>query len=316
MKTFIKNTVLFFGIVVSLYFGFFYAVDQGLKNSEHLEYGEWNEIYDGNINADIIIQGSSRAWRQLNPKTIENSTKKSVYNLGMDGYHFPMQECRYDVYRVKNKKPKYIIQILDHFTLTKRANLFNKHQFLPYIKDSIIQNKTSEYEGFSWSDYNIPFFCYFGSKEITFAGLAEFTNLKKFKSNKYNGFGSNDKSWEPGFDKEKKQNPAGKRMIGRMDVFKELNSFIEAGKEENIELILIYPPDYVEFQSYITNRDSIMSAYNYLANRNDITFIDFSSDTSLCGNKDYFYNPTHLNTRGSEIFSKKVSDTLNNLYNF
>lgn len=316
MIKFFKNIGLFFGLVILLYLSLFYCVDKGLKDSDHLEYSEWNAIYNGEIDSDIIIQGSSRAWRQVNPLTLEDSTQLSVYNLGMDGYHFPMQTCRYDIYRKQNKKPKYIIQILDHFTLKKRGNLFNKHQFIPYLKDTVLTNQLKKYEGFTWLDYNIPYFGYFGSKEITFAGLFEFLKLKDFQSPNYKGFKSSNKNWEAGFDNEKKNNQKGKRIDIRFDIFKQLDTFIKDSKKDGIEVILVYPPDYIEFQEYIINRDSIIGSYNYLAEKNDINFIDFSSDSQICNNKALFYNPTHLNSTGSKIFSAKLAAILNQLYNF
>lgn len=316
MLRFIKNISIFSTIFIVLYFVFFNFVDMGLKQSEHLEFEQWNSIYNGNINSDIIIQGSSRAWRQIDPKEIEKQTGLTVYNLGMDGYHFPMQKCRLDIYLKENKKPKYIIQILDHFTLLKRDNLFNKSQFIPYLNDSILTNQLKQYEGFSWAAYNLPYFGYFGSKELAAAGLLEYFKIKKFNSRKYNGFKSKNKKWQNGFDLEKHKNKKGKRIDIRLDIFKQMDNFITNAKRENIEVILVYPPDYVEFQNFINNRDTIMTSYKILAKKHDLNFIDFSLDSSLCNNKSYFYNPTHLNSTGSELLSNKLALKLKELYKF
>lgn len=316
MLLFTKNITIFSTIIVVVYFIVFNFVEQGLKQSEHLEFEQWNSIYNGEINSDILIQGSSRAWRQIDPRELEKHTGLTVYNLGMDGYHFPMQKCRLDIYLRENKKPKYIIQVLDHFTLLQRDNLFNKSQFIPYLNDSILTNHLKQYEGFSWAGYNIPYFGYFGSKELVVAGLLEFFKIKRFDSPKYNGFKSKNKNWQSGFDREKSKNKKGKRINIRLDIFKQMDDFIAKSKKENIEVILVYPPDYTEFQNYINNRDSIMTGYNYLAKKHDINFIDFSLDSSLCNNKSYFYNPTHVNSAGSEILSNKLAIKLKELYNF
>src|ERR1700761_3042758 len=39
------------------------------------EYPTWNDILYGKVNAEIIINGSSRAWVQINPTMIEDSLK-------------------------------------------------------------------------------------------------------------------------------------------------------------------------------------------------------------------------------------------------
>jgi hypothetical protein len=315
MIKFFKNISFFFIILISIFLGLFFMIDNGLKKSNHLEYAEWNTIYNGKASSDIIVQGSSRAWRQVNPKIIEDKIDLTVFNLGMDGYHFPMQKLRYDIYNKNNNQPKVIIQILDHFTLKKRENLFNKHQFIPYLNDTTLSNFIQNYDGFSWSDFNIPYFAYFGSKEISIAGVLEYLNLKEFKSTKYKGFESTNKTWENDFDLEKSKNPNGKRVKLDTKVFNELDEFVFKSKKENIKIILVYPPDYSEFQDYLLNHDSIINIYSNLALKHNINFIDFSKDKTLCGNKDLFYNPTHLNTQGSKKFSEQLGDSIFSIIN-
>jgi hypothetical protein len=40
-----------------------------------------------------------------------------------------------------------------------------------------------------------------------------------------------------------------------------------------------------------------------------LLFLDYSSDT-ICNNKKLFYNSQHLNSKGSEIFTKKLAKDL------
>ncbi len=313
MKKFLKNIVFFAGCFTICYLVFFYFTETGLKSSDYQENAEWNPIFDGEINADLVITGSSRAWMQINTKIIEDSLGLNAFNLGMNGFHFPMQVCRYQIYKKFNKKPKFMIQILDHFTLQRRNNLFFKSQFIPHLGDSSLASFTKQYEGFTWASYNIPYFKYFGSKEVVFAGLLEYFGLKKFSSPKYKGFDSKISDWTPGFDIEKKNKPEGKRVGIQYDVVELFENFIKDVKNDGVELILIYPPDYIEFQNYITNRDSVLDIYRSLSSKHNIRFIDYSNDT-ICKSKKYFYDPTHLNSFGADILTNKIIQNFNALY--
>jgi hypothetical protein len=287
-------------------------VENGLKKSHYLEFNEWNEIYSGKIDADILIQGSSRAWRQVDPRLIDSTIGLNSFNLGMDGYQIPMQIARSKIYRQHNTKPKCIVQILDHFSLTRRSDLFNMEQFLPYLNDTILKKELFRYKGLNYADFVIPYFKYIGSQETAIVGFFESTGLKKSHSTRYKGFESENKTWEPDFDLEKEKNPSGKRANISIQVIREFDAFLEASKKENVEIVLVYSPEYYEFQDYILNRDTVSEIYRALATKYDYSYIDYEMD-SLCFDKKYFYNPTHLNSLGAELFSRDLAGKLDSI---
>ena len=104
----IFNIILFFIVT-----GLEKAADAGLKKTKYSEYCVWNDI-NSSVNADLLIQGSSRAWCQVSPKILDSIMKINSYNLGMSGYNFDMEYCRFKVYLEHNVVPKYIVQIYIH----------------------------------------------------------------------------------------------------------------------------------------------------------------------------------------------------------
>lgn len=309
MKKFLIKISLFLVIFTLTYLGIFYMIHNGIRKSRYVDYAEWNEIYNGEINADVLIMGSSRAWHHVDPHLVDSSLNMESYNMGIDGYHFSMQITKYDIYRNYNIKPTGIIYIVDHFSFDKRDDLFNKYQFIPYFNDTIITNKLKEYKGFSWEHFNIPFYQYSGSQEICLAGLVEFMGIKSFKSDKYKGFRAENKNWESNFDLEKTENPKGKYASVNREVVDELDNFLSEVKSEGIEIVMVYAPEYIEFQKYVINRDQIIDLYEHLARKNDIEFIDYS-DHQICLDKQYFYDPVHMNLKGSNIFTKDLMNHL------
>ena len=107
LKTFIRQVLIFFVPIIVLSFVLdFYISNQLKKSKTHAfrEYPVWNDINAGNINADLLIMGSSRAWRHIDPNIIDDSLKLKSYNLGMDGQHLPMQLWRYETFLQKNNQ--------------------------------------------------------------------------------------------------------------------------------------------------------------------------------------------------------------------
>jgi hypothetical protein len=152
----------------------------------------WDDIYNSNVNADVLIQGSSRAWVQLDPAVIDSTLNVNSYNIGIDGYNFHMQHCRYQVYTRYNKKPGIIIQSLDLLSLHKRANLYMYEQFIPYLDDNLINQATRQYSGLSLADYYLPLYKYSHRLNMAFVGLSSFFMPVKQVSKKYKGFAAAD----------------------------------------------------------------------------------------------------------------------------
>ena len=73
MSQFLKKIIAF--IIPLLVLSVFadILISNGLKKSDYYAQGEtfiWNEIYNGNIDEDIFIYGSSRAWVHIDPKIL------------------------------------------------------------------------------------------------------------------------------------------------------------------------------------------------------------------------------------------------------
>ena len=79
--------------------------------------------------------------------------------------------------------------------------------------------------------------------------------------------------------------------------------FLSYCKKNNIELVLVYTPEYFEAQQYFENRTAILQMYAQLSAKYEHLFLDYSNH-ELCKKKELFFNSQHLNKEGSEIFSR------------
>lgn len=299
--------MLFFIPVVLLAYPLDIYLSSQLRKSQacYGEYEVWNDIYSGNINADILIYGSSRAWVNINPKILNDSLNVSVYNLGLDGHNFWLQYLRHLEYLKNNLTPKHIILAVDFNTLHKRSNLYLYEQFLPYmIWNKNIREYTISYNGFNYLDYKIPLLRYFGEKFVLKEAFKMIFSKPYLITYRKNGYRGVHKSWRDDLKKAK-------LLMDKYEISLDDNSiqlfekFLLECKMKQINITMVYTPEHIEGQGFIKNRRTVINLYRKFALKHNLQFLDYSND-SICYNKEYFYNSTHLNKTGSELFSKKL----------
>jgi hypothetical protein len=312
MRKDVKYFLLFITPIIIIAYFVDVFISKNLKNSNRFaekEYPTWNAIYEGNVNSDLLIFGSSRAWVHIDPTMITDSLGISSYNLGIDGHNFWLQNLRYRELLKHNKKPKFIIFSLDYLTLMKNKELYNSEQFLPFMlwnKD--MKDATISYKGFSAIDYEIPLIRYYGNHDAIEKSLRYFTGHLSNPITRIRGYRGREENWNSDFDNAKASMKSFKIKLDNPSIVL-FENFLKECKANNIKLIFVYTPEYIEGQKFVSNREYIMGLYKKYSKQYQIPFYDFSND-SISYHKKYFYNVSHLNKVGSQLFTKKLIDTL------
>lgn len=320
MKKFLTNILYFLLPAIIIAYPLDSVMSHFLSQSNTYpgEYEIWNDIYDAEANCDIAIYGSSRAWVHINPKILSDSLGVKVYNFGIDGHNFWLQYLRHLELLKHSEKPKTIILSVDVFSLQKRTDLYQLDQFLPYMLwNSNIHEYTNSYIGYNEFDYYLPLIRYSGKTNALKLIIKNIVNGQSNIRYRQNGFSGMDREWNADLDKAKKKRESYKINTESNSIVL-FEKFINECKANNIELILVYTPEYIDGQNFVVNRDDIIHIYRDFSMKYSIEFYDYSND-SLCFNKKYFYNASHLNSSGAEIFSKKLANDLkarthNNVY--
>ena len=299
-------------------FIFFYPADlflsKELKKS-HIksdEFSVWNDIFAGKINSGIVIYGSSRAWVHIDPTMITDSLHIPAYNLGIDAHNFWLEYLRHSILLEHNAKPKLIIQTLDNSTLSKKETLSNLEQFLPYMLfNNEIKNATISYEGFSPIDYDFPLIRYYDRKLAIITAIKLFIWPKNNPVVRVKGYQGSKESWNSDFDNAKKEMPFYEVKLDTPSIHL-FERYLNECKAKKIKIIFVYPPEYIEGQKFVKNRDEVMALYTNFSKKYDIPFYDYSND-SLSFHKKYFYNSEHLNKTGAELLTKDIIKKLKNI---
>jgi hypothetical protein len=312
MRKDVKYFLLFITPIIIIAYFVDVWISKNLKNSNRFaekEYPTWNAIYEGKVNSELLIFGSSRAWIHIDPTMITDSLGISSYNLGIDGHNFWLQNLRYRELLKHNKKPKYIIFSLDYFTLKKNKDLYNSEQFLPYMLwNQEVKEATICYNGFSSIDYEIPLLRYYGNYDAVETALRFSLGRLSNPITRVKGYQGRAEIWNSDFDDAKASIKRLEVTLDKLTIVL-FENFLKECKSNNIKLIFVYSPEYVEGQKFVSNRLQIMELYKKFSQQYHIPFYDFSND-SISYQKKYFYNASHMNKVGSELFTSQLIDKL------
>lgn len=279
-------------------------VSYRLKSRIHLSEGElhtWQDIYEGTIDADIAIYGSSRAWVHIDPTILKDKLSKETYNFGIDGFHLPMQLYRHQEYFKYNSHPKHIVFCVDWFSFLQRKDLLHQEQFLPYMLFNYeFYHRFKTYEGVSLAKTTIPFYRYLGDVDL-YKELLNESHSYRVKGYK-------------GIEKEFKESISLKPFKVDFDqqVLQDFVDFIEEIKKENIQLTLVITPLYIKGQDRIINIDKHLTIIDSISKEYELPLLDYTKDT-INFDKELFYNNMHLNKRGAEQFSARLAEDLKSI---
>jgi hypothetical protein len=170
-----------------------------------------------------------------------------------------------------------------------------------YIKDM---------DRFENSDYNIPLVRFLGKPSVLLLSIKRLLGWDKPGFIRERGFRSFDFPWSNELD-ELSEN---RFYHAEMDSFNVhlFNKFIVECENIGIKIIMIYPPEFINGQKEVINRDEILEFYNSLAKKHRLEFLDYSQD-EICLNKEYFFDYIHLNKAGAELFTDKLIDDLKSM---
>jgi hypothetical protein len=305
MKRFLTEVAIFVLLLISGAYMIDAFVTANLKKYPKGELGIWNQIFAGKINSEIVIYGASRALVHFDARIMQDSLRMTVYNLGMNGHNFWLQYLRHAMLLKFNTKPKVIVLELSQYTLSKRSDLHDPDQFLPYmLNNPQVEASTSSYEGYKYLDYHIYLFRYYGKSEALLRSLVLFLRPSSFTPDRVQGYEAMNLAWNGDWERARRtlqpsktfNDPETKRLF---------ESFLEESRNLEIKVIFVSTPEFVEGQQYWANRDETIAYFREMSNKHGVPYLDYSKDP-ISYQTEYFYDHTHMNRLGAELFTSKL----------
>ena len=270
------------------------------------EVQEWNQIKEGKTKAELAVFGSSRAFIQINPKILEEETKLNSYNFGLNGSKFKMQFYRFNIYLKHNPKPKVVVWNLDTFSFSHIDEVFQPNQYVPFMLwNRDLYKALDEYKSTNVWDFILPLYRYrdqvYWKDQISRSKKEKLGKDGLFRKE---GFMSYDRKWDVNWAKMKKKN-----SDFDFHDYQLLEDLIKRCKKENIKLVFTIAPEFYKGQDYMLNRDEVINRYKTTLQKYNLPLLDYSEDTISYQQK-YFYNTTHMNNKGADVFTKELSQDL------
>lgn len=278
---------LFFFLLDKL---FYYKI-QALPNREVDKRLEW--ILEGKMNKEILIFGSSRAQHNLYSDIIQDSLKKTTFNLGYRGCNIDFQLFLLKSVLKHNKKPEIIILTVDDDRefVTEKTLQFRYDKLFPLVKYQEITNELIFRKEIS------PFAVGLFSARIGWEQFLKPKPLTKYE--KWTKAGTVLLDFTAvDFDKKIKQNKKYNRKLELSERLAAFAAFQEICKSENIKLYVLVPPNFAVQNSEFVNRVNslLIDKKTELFSENQQSFQDSS----------YFSDRSHLNKKGAIEYTNQI----------
>lgn len=304
MKRFINIVILFAVILLGINVCLDVYVSYRLQHSHERKYMGWTDITHKQLDADLLIMGNSRAWVMYDPYILDSILGVNSYNIGIDGSPINRQVTKYNIYAAyQEKKPKYIVLNIDHMSLTWRDG-YEREQFFPYFGYPTYRKVIQNVEPLSFAELYIPLYRY-----TTYNGIWDVLFEEEEITDFYKGYEGQEAEWDGTeynkidcvhFDTDER-------------TLKMLDEFLNAWKNEGIQVLFCYAPTYIGVIEKMDNYDEMRETYQKFADKYEIPILDYTySDLSM--DTIYFYNANHLNKTGAELFTAQLARDLDSIW--
>ncbi|MGE0267488.1 MAG: hypothetical protein AB7S78_03380 [Candidatus Omnitrophota bacterium] len=313
MKNNIIKVILFMAVFSGIAFMIHYGFLSAFRRFDNEEIGIWNKVVHGTINADLVISGDSRALTAYDCRVISAVTQLSCFNLSVNGNLIDIQLARLRLLLKYNKHPKVLIQVLGRSTL-ELSTPSNPLQFVPFLneielysalrqtenKDIFVKAKLLPLYGFS----------YFRIRRSL--NIVDDLFAPNPSDTRINGYLPVYSFWNLDIQQFKNMHKDGITGALSTEGLENLKMLIRTCRENNIKLILVTAPMYVEGRELFTNKDEILSAYEEIARENNLPYLNYFSHP-MTNNQNNFYDFQHTNILGAKVISEKLADDINSI---
>jgi hypothetical protein len=294
-----------------LAFGLGRFVEAGLKRVASGEFGVWNRIVQGGINADIIVSGSSRALSHYDPRVLQQATGRTAFNIGLNGSQTDMQLARLKTYLRHNRKPALLIHNLDAFSLqVTHKEVYDPGQYMPYLDQPDLNEALLRIDPGSWKWRYLPLYGY-ATHDLRLTWLAGLRDwiTPAHQDTHIAGYKPRDLRWTGDFERFSASRPQGIQVDIQPEGLQQMDELLRLCAEKGIAVVLSYSPEYLPMQAMTLNRSEIFDRFTALASKHGALLLDFSG-SAISQRQDYFYNSQHLNADGATAFSRELASRL------
>jgi hypothetical protein len=297
---------------------FYYRIDRLLvRTSEVIP--KMDYILNNKDSNDIVIIGSSRAYYHFDPRIIDSVCKVKSYNLGINGSAIVEQNMVLNTYLAYHPAPKVVLLNVDFLDFDSKMVVSNSLDYMQYLSVPEVKKNIGSFAHYKYAllapllrvqrAYSVPndavrVTTLFGSDDKLTA-ICRNTGIEAFYGHPYKGYQPNNAPLDGDA-----RHPADKITVQYDTVaLNMLNDMIRLCKSRSIIPVLVYAPLYHTYSQKFEGYTPLMNNIKGIAKQNDILFMDYSV-VAYSDDSSRFYNITHLNSKGSRLFSTQLANDL------
>lgn len=310
MNKFLNHILLYIGILISLCIWLDLGVSRGLKKSTYGHLRTMNTIMSDTASADMLIMGNSRGSCSYNPKVFDSILHVNSCNISVSGQKFGVENMRYHIYARNNQIPQWIILNIDYIELDIALGGYERYQYFPYMRDSLVKPFLSDFE-FTRKDLYVPLYRYRGEYKLIGIGMGDLLSIYHYdKGNDYKGYFAENMPYNGRFLEDQIANGHVKSAQNPRAI-KLLEEFLQEMTAQGTKVIFSYAPLYQRLIDNL-NQDSSLLIYEQLAQKYNVPLID-NSHISWNADTTYFKDSNHVNKKGADLFSLKLAYDIKSL---
>jgi hypothetical protein len=281
-----------------------FIIQLGVRNCNDAQYAKVNIVAGHKIRPRIAVFGSSVGEVGINARMINDSLHASTYNFSIDGTRFIQYKGLISELNEYDDSCKLVIFVENFFTLMPVNQLTEVDRYIAHIdNDHIYESLHQVQPGLVWKLRHVPFYKFIGMKHTYYkSAMLGLKNLKRgFQlTDPYLGFTPRNITWQADTDS---LNKVGTKIPVSVDsgLYNSYKTTIQQLLQNGRKVLIIIPPFYKDGLRLLQDLDSERKAFKSLEG-NGVYFIDYS-DCNLSPDKKYFYNNSHLNSMGADIFT-------------
>lgn len=260
-------------------------------------------ILKGEIDADIVVFGSSRGARSVIAQQLTDSLNISAYNLAFPGSDITFHEfILEELLNIKgNKKPKLAILVVDDSDELKKSKSlkFRLDRMYPLVKYREIRKKLVKLKVKKPVINELIILHQLNKSNFLFK-QRKFTKNDSIMPCGSMPISSQKKTFDKKFGKEAYKYSRDEELIQKIN---SIRSFIQLCKRNKIELIIAIPPNFRKITIGFKERmEDMLNGYGVVW--------AYDETRSEYSNPDYFFDNAHLQKTGSIIYTADLAEYL------
>jgi hypothetical protein len=287
------------------------ALDFGLSRNYDFKAAA---VASGDIRAEILFQGSSRVEMMLNPAIVEAKTGLRCYNLGLNGNSIEHQLALLRLYLRHNPRPRYLFLEVSPEYL-QRSNLgFYTFAFVLQLRDPYFGGLVRERDPFFYALSHVPLLKYALFNHtlvpLALAGLGRWLTGGPREKEYRKGFAPSPfVRFDDTFDRFRASHPDGFVADTDTGKYNAFRRYFRFARSQGIRVVAYEAPLLDAYRQLHRNRAAQLAQLDTLCRREGVPFLHLAP-TPLWANRRYFYNANHLNSQGTDLFTKHLADQI------